>query len=109
VKLPPWGLRGGGDGALGEYLLRHRDGGTERLPSKCTVHLRDGDTVVIRTPGGGGYGDSFNREPASVLRDVVNGLVSVEAAMREYGVVVNPESLQVRVEATKRARRRKNR
>jgi len=109
VKLPPWGLRGGGDGALGEYLLRHRDGGTERLPSKCTVNLREGDTLVIRTPGGGGYGDPFNREPASVLRDVVNGLVSVEAAMREYGVVVDPESMQVRVEATKRTRRRKAR
>ncbi|UCD44568.1 MAG: hydantoinase B/oxoprolinase family protein [Candidatus Bathyarchaeota archaeon] len=109
VKLPPWGLRGGGEGALGEYIFRHRDGRTERLPSKCTVNLQEGDTLVIRTPGGGGYGDPLNRDPSSVLRDVVNGLVSVEAAVRDYGVVVNPERLQVRVEATKRTRRRKTR
>jgi N-methylhydantoinase B len=39
-------------------------------------------------PGGGGYGDPFERDPRAVLDDVLNGYVSLEAARREYGVVI---------------------
>ena len=39
-------------------------------------------------PGGGGYGDPFERDPNAVLEDVLNGYVSIEAAAREYGVVI---------------------
>ena len=55
---PPWGLAGGGPGAVGENWLL--PGGDEtraqRLPDKVTVELHAGDVVRIRTPGGGGYG-----------------------------------------------------
>lgn len=47
----PWGLHGGGDGALGENIL---DG--ERLPAKITLNVETGQRLLIRTPGGGGYG-----------------------------------------------------
>ena len=40
------------------------------------------------TPGGGGYGHPYTRDAAAVLADVRNGWVSLEAARREYGVVV---------------------
>jgi N-methylhydantoinase B len=40
------------------------------------------------TPGGGGYGEPLAREPEAVLADVTRGLVGVEAAERDYGVVV---------------------
>ena len=54
----PWGLDGGAPGATGENWLL--PGGEEsearRLPDKCTVELRAGDVLRIRTPGGGGYG-----------------------------------------------------
>jgi N-methylhydantoinase B/oxoprolinase/acetone carboxylase alpha subunit len=54
----PWGLAGGEPGAPGEnWLLRGGDEGhAERLPDKCTVRLRAGDVLRIRTPGGGGWG-----------------------------------------------------
>jgi N-methylhydantoinase B/oxoprolinase/acetone carboxylase alpha subunit len=54
----PWGLRGGEPGAAGEnWLLPGGDAsGAERLPDKCTVHLRAGDVVRLVTPGGGGWG-----------------------------------------------------
>jgi N-methylhydantoinase B/oxoprolinase/acetone carboxylase alpha subunit len=54
----PWGLAGGGPGAPGEnWVLRDGDeGGAEPLPDKCTIRLRPGDVLRIRTPGGGGYG-----------------------------------------------------
>ena len=100
VKIPPWGLRGGGSGALGEYILERADGVTERLPSKCTVRLRRGNTLHIRTPGGGGYGDPYARRPELVLRDVLNGLVSVEAARVEYGVIVDPVGLEIMISET---------
>ena len=54
----PWGLAGGQPGAPGENWLL--PGGNparaERLPDKCTVHLRAGDVLRVLTPGGGGWG-----------------------------------------------------
>jgi N-methylhydantoinase B/oxoprolinase/acetone carboxylase alpha subunit len=54
----PWGLAGGAPGAVGENWLL--PGGDEakatRLSDKCTVELRAGDVLRVRTPGGGGWG-----------------------------------------------------
>ena len=55
-RVAPFGLNGGGDAAPGENLLRRADGSIERLPSACTVQARRGDAIIIRTPGGGGFG-----------------------------------------------------
>jgi N-methylhydantoinase B len=106
-KIPPWGLYGGGPGALGEYILFKRDGTKRKLPSKCTVPIEEGDTLLIRTPGGGGYGDPYARLPALIQEDVLNGLCTVESAEREYGVAIEPDSLTVDVEATEALRKRR--
>lgn len=55
---PPWGLAGGGPGAVGEnWLLPGGDESrAERLADKCTIRLRAGDVLRMRTPGGGGWG-----------------------------------------------------
>jgi N-methylhydantoinase B/oxoprolinase/acetone carboxylase alpha subunit len=54
----PWGLQGGGRGAVGENWVL--PGGYERLakrlPDKCTIRLKAGDVVRMLTPGGGGWG-----------------------------------------------------
>ena len=55
-RVAPFGLSGGGDAAPGENILRRADGSRERLPSACTVDVRKGDAIIIRTPGGGGFG-----------------------------------------------------
>jgi N-methylhydantoinase B len=52
------------------------------------VPLRSGTLLRLRTTGGGGWGDPFEREPELVLQDVLRGLVSTEAAERDYGVVI---------------------
>lgn len=88
-------------------MLRRRDGSVARLPSKCTVSLERGDTLIIRTPGGGGYGDPLRRRPELILGDVLNGLVSLGAAERDYGVVIDHHRMQVDVKATGRLRRSK--
>jgi N-methylhydantoinase B/oxoprolinase/acetone carboxylase alpha subunit len=56
----PWGLTGGGPGAVGENWL-WPDGDEERrrrLPDKCTVELAAGDALQLLTPGGGGWGSA---------------------------------------------------
>ncbi len=52
----PWGLFGGGPGAVGEDWLIRADGTRQRLPGKTTFDVVAGDRLLIRTPGGGGYG-----------------------------------------------------
>ncbi|MFN4354806.1 hydantoinase B/oxoprolinase family protein [Parvibaculum sp.] len=54
--VPPFGLAGGGDAALGENEIRRADGSTETLGGSATAELDAGDTVIVRTPGGGGVG-----------------------------------------------------
>ena len=108
-RIRPWGLFGGRPGAPGEYLIRKPDGRVLRLRSKCTVKMTQGDILIIRTPGGGGYGDPYERDPSLVLRDVVDGLVSASAARRDYGVMIDEERMTVDLEATEELRRRRRR
>ena len=60
--------------------------------------------ISVRTGGGGGYGTPFERDPESVRLDVVCGYVSLEAAQRDYGVVLSPHTLEIDVEATQQLR-----
>jgi N-methylhydantoinase B len=85
-KIRPWGLNGGHGGTLGEFILVKEDGTETKLPSKVTIEMSRSDTLIIRTPGGGGYGDPMDRDPEKVREDVLNGLVSPEAARGIYGL-----------------------
>lgn len=55
-RVPPYGMAGGGPGALGENLVERADGRSEPLAGVDTVEMGPGDVLVVRTPGGGGYG-----------------------------------------------------
>ena len=56
-------------------------------------------------PGGGGFGNPYERSVERVVWDVKNGLVSIKAAALEYGVVISDsDSLQVDFEATDKLR-----
>ncbi len=88
TKIQPWGLEGGKGGALGEYKLIKKNRETLSLPSKCTIQIEEGDTLIVHTPGGGGYGNPWRRKPQAVLRDVLNGLVSLESAEGCYAVSI---------------------
>ncbi|NNF87757.1 MAG: hydantoinase B/oxoprolinase family protein, partial [Acidimicrobiia bacterium] len=54
--LPPWGLAGGRPGKQGEDWLIRKGRTPERLPAKVTVEVNPGDRLLVRTPGGGGWG-----------------------------------------------------
>lgn len=91
-RCPPWGLYGGRDGDTSDYLLR-LPGQDEWESVNVALHPVPKDTrVIIRTAGGGGWGNPLERDPEKVLKDVVEGFISAEAAMKEYGVVLKPGS-----------------
>ena len=85
------------------YAARGRDGAGPgekgRLRLESGVELRNkgiqtipaGDRLIVEMPGGGGYGDPLTRDTVAVADDVRLGLVSMEAAERDYGVVFNQE------------------
>ncbi len=55
-RLAPKGIAGGRDGTTGSNILKSRDGAERRLPGRCTFSAKQGDRLVINTPGGGGWG-----------------------------------------------------
>ena len=55
--VAPHGAQGGGNGSTGLHLLLERDEEPQKLPAKTTRAFAVGQTLVIQTPGGGGYGD----------------------------------------------------
>jgi N-methylhydantoinase B/oxoprolinase/acetone carboxylase alpha subunit len=96
MKTEPWGVLGGGVGAVGGLWVRRagkedwttfvEEFGTIS-PSKFSgVTLRAGDQVKILMPGGGGYGPPLERDRARVRRDVEEGFISEEAARTTYGL-----------------------
>jgi N-methylhydantoinase B len=88
-KHAPWGFAGGGEGRPAALQLCHPGRADEALPSKVPYHgAGAGDTFVAVGPSGGGYGPAFERDPARVLDDVLDELITVEAAARDYGVVI---------------------
>ena len=62
--------------------------------------------LVVSSPGGGGFGHPLDRNPEWVLRDVRDGVVSVEAARERYGVVIAPGGRRINADATARRRER---
>ena len=61
-----------------------------------------GSAVEFTPAGGGGYGDPLERDPKRVLEDVLDDYVSIKGAREDYGVVINPETLEIDHEATKK-------
>jgi N-methylhydantoinase B len=55
-RVRPWGLAGGGPGAVGEDWLIREGTTPERLPGKVTIEVEAGDRLRVLTPGGGGWG-----------------------------------------------------
>lgn len=107
TEIAPWGLFGGKTGGKGEYYILKPSGKRTRLDSKCTVEVEEGDVLLVRTPGGGGYGNPLERSPQLVRRDVLDGLVSLKAAREEYGVVLDTVSMEIDWKASQRLRSEK--
>jgi 5-oxoprolinase (ATP-hydrolysing) len=55
-RVPPFGLAGGEPGALGKARVERADGSVQAMDATDLVEVAAGDSIVIETPGGGGWG-----------------------------------------------------
>lgn len=87
IDHPAPGLQGGRPGEAGRLLTNRPE---LTLRPKTRVPLPAGTEITLEMPGGGGYGDPWQRDPERVLADVRGGYVSIERAESDYGVLIDP-------------------
>ncbi len=94
---PALGSQGGGDGTLNKIELHYPDErGVYLATTKDLVQdVPKGTVYYQEAGGGGGMGDPKARPAEKVAEEVKDGKISLEAAKRDYGVVVDPESFEV--------------
>lgn len=101
-RTGPLGALGGEDG--GVNLVTVTRGGVPYHPPHRSkdqgLLLRPGDTVEVRTPGGGGYGLPATRPPERVAGDVRRGYYTEEQARERFLVCLSPETGEVDAAAT---------
>ncbi|MGI0072129.1 MAG: hydantoinase B/oxoprolinase family protein [Thermoplasmata archaeon] len=105
IFLSPYGLFGGYPGLYGRVVVA-TDARSEEGPEigKGSFSIPAGGTLFLRTPGGGGYGSPLRREPAAVVRDVKNEVVSPERAREDYGVVLHDGAAGYDADGTRQLR-----
>ena len=89
-ETPAWGLFGGRDAVGPDVVVKGSRDETGVLKAN-NMRCKTGDVVTINTGGGGGFGNPWERDPESVLRDVLDGYVTRKGAERDYGVVLTEE------------------
>ncbi|KPU43112.1 acetophenone carboxylase delta subunit [Oxobacter pfennigii] len=95
MKIPPYGLKGGKEGSLNSNKLctqeevLHLKSKTSPLPLKC------GDTLTLISSGGGGFGNPLKRDINLVYEDYINGYISLDSALKDYGVAITPQGIDI--------------
>ena len=103
---PPLGVFGGLEGILFRCVIDRTDGTSELVPPKGRQRVvHSGDRVAIHSAGSGGYGDPLERDVQRVLDDVLDEYITVEAAQKFYGVVVDKAAGTVDAAATQALRK----
>ena len=96
-KFLPWGLAGGKDGSRNEFQFVRKDGSIAGVFGKYTrFPMNAGDTVRLVTASGGGYGNPMDRPEEKVAHDVKNEYISIQQAKDDYGVIIDPETFEVK-------------
>jgi N-methylhydantoinase B len=108
--VAPYGVGGGRAGRTGRILLNPGTARERELPALGDGFiLARGDLLRFETCGGGGWGDPLTRDPERVRQDVARGFVSARGALEDYGVALDPVTLDVDKTATDEERRRRAR
>ena len=103
-KFPPWGVAGGMNGTP-NYCVIYKQGEEPKVVRKvAAVKLKKGDMVSLRSGGGGGWGDPLERDPELVRMDVKNEYITIDIARNIYGVVLDPVTLEIKWDETKKLR-----
>jgi N-methylhydantoinase B len=108
--VAPWGLWGGKRGGRPDRLVRKAGENEWSSVNANWYQVPAESRVIIRSAGGGGWGDPLERDPQRVIDDIRDGMVSIEGAKSEYGVVAKVDgkggldAIQLDIEATTRLR-----
>lgn len=101
---PPWGLGGGGGGTPSALTLDRRP-----QPAKVSdLGVAEGGQLLETQPGGGGFGDPFERDPFLVLEDYLDHYLTADHAERTYGVILDMAAESIDWKATRRLRQRRS-
>ena len=108
VRLGCYGVNGGKAGQPFRVTVDSEGDGRELSGLVDGEPVLAGQVVRVCTTGGGGWGDPLEREPDRVLRDVMDGKVSHEAARADYGVVLQRagDAIELDLAATEGLRER---
>ena len=105
-RYGPQGAMGGGDGGVNRVVVER--GGETYIPPHLSkdqdIRIAEGDWVSVCTPGGGGFGDPLERDPALVETDVRRGYYTIDQVADLFGVVIDAATLTPDVAATRAGR-----
>ena len=102
-KIKPYGLfggKGGGNDLCGVVLAK------DEIVQVCK-EAKKGDKAIMKSSGGGGWGDPLTRDIEKVEWDVLNEYVSLNSAKEDYGVIIDPTTYEADIERTKKLRKAK--
>jgi N-methylhydantoinase B/oxoprolinase/acetone carboxylase alpha subunit len=109
-RVKAWGLDDGHEGTNTiiafrrkgetEWVRAREAFGTESYGKFSNIVMNEGDEMLFVTPSGGGYGEPLEREPELVLVDVLDQLLTPEAAREHYGVALAPGGGELDLQAT---------
>jgi len=106
-RFAPYGLFGGKTGMLAHTVINPGPD-AQIVHGKQSREFAYDDVISFQQSGAGGYGDPLERDPALVLDDVLDEYVSVDAARRQYGVVIIGDGLGLHVDETATAALRRS-
>lgn len=91
---------------IGQRFAIDADGTRRAANGASRLHAQKNGSFEMRPPGGGGVGDPFGRPLDKVVEDVRNGYVSVGGARLDYGCVIDPNTFEPDIQATRELRRK---
>ncbi len=94
----------GGHPAPTQDILRGKETPSPTSLGVCVANepLHTGETISILSMGGAGYGEPLERDPDLILQDVINEYITIDFALRNYGVVVDErdwDTLDIRIDS----------
>jgi len=101
----PHGLAGGANGTPFK-AIHYSNGVAKELPQSMflDVQVKAGDSIMHMLPGAAGHGNQWERNPESVLNDVLEDKITVAYAEKTYGVSINAGAAAVDMERTRKIR-----
>jgi len=108
-RYGPQGVQGGSDGNVNvvEVELDKNIYIPVHLSKEQDIQLQKGDTVHVKTPGGGGYGNPFDRNELLVLKDVKEQKYTIDDVSKSFGVFIDKKTLKIDNLKTKSLRQKK--